>query len=122
MSRSTESSSSIATLSEEMDVLLHDYSSYMKVQHAKIPIGQFGAICLATLEFIESLAHIKISPFVKTFFKLEVRDAALTTVEESKAPGREVAYIVRTQDLFWGRPAKRAESKTTPKRSTKLKP
>lgn len=122
MSRSTESSSSIATLSEEMEVLLDDYSSYMEVQHAKIPKGQFGAICLAGVEFLESLPSIRISPLVKALFKPEIRDAALTTREgDLRAPGRELAYIVRTQEIF-GKPAKRAEAKTTPKRSTKLKP
>jgi hypothetical protein len=119
MSRSSESSSSISTLKEEMEVLLDDYSNYMKVHHAKIPTGQFGAFSLATLEFLENFTPFKISPLVKVLFKLDVRAAALTTPEMT-TPGREVAYIARTQDIF-GKPPKRAESKANAEKIHKAK-
>jgi hypothetical protein len=90
-----------AELQDEIESSLAEYASYMRLHHKKISRGRFELICSAIAEVLEALPKIKLSPLLDVAFHTERSNLALSEVE-AKAPGRELAYVLRAREEFGG--------------------
>jgi hypothetical protein len=86
----------IEEVREELADLLYDYESYMHLQHKKVNKGILQTLISAAggvFEHFPLLNFAKLTdlPFVLRQRKFDLADA------ESKAPGREIAYISQVQ-------------------------
>lgn len=91
-----------AELRDELELALADYNDYMILHHKKMSRGRFEIVCSAIVDVLEALPKIKLSPLLDVVFHSERSKLQLAEVE-MKAPGRELAYILRTREHFGNR-------------------
>ncbi|HKP75935.1 MAG TPA: hypothetical protein VJT67_10360 [Longimicrobiaceae bacterium] len=84
---------------EELAELLSNYKDHMRFLKMKTHVAQLQSIITLPLSVAESLVRFRLSDAVKALFELRFRKIALMESERS-APGREVAYILKAQDVF----------------------
>ena len=92
-------SASPGECAQELEWLLHQYEGYMRLHHMKIRKGTLETFITIGAEVAEDLVKIKWGKLPKLLFvassrKIELMDA------EMKAPGREIAYLVRAREHF----------------------
>jgi hypothetical protein len=86
-------------LSEELEYLISEYQSYMNIQKIKHRTGMLEIALTAPLETIENLLKFKWGKAAKRLFS--IRKSKIHLLEaERKAPGRELAYIVKAREIF----------------------
>ena len=90
-------------LNDEFNELLYTYKHYMNIQHKKLGLGNLETILVSTAEIIENTAKLNISKSIKTIFKLLQSNTYLME-KELTAPGRDLAYIAKTQYQFIKKP------------------
>ncbi|MEM8721448.1 MAG: hypothetical protein AAGE84_19510 [Cyanobacteria bacterium P01_G01_bin.39] len=91
-----KSNVSVVELEEELEYLLAEYESFMKLQKLKIETGAFQTILTTGGDMVENMIKLNFSKAAKSAFDLKRRKIALMELER-KAPGREVSYIVNSQ-------------------------
>ena len=88
-----------AELRDELEVSLADYGEYMALHHRKMARGRCEIVCSAIAEVLEALPKIKLSPLLDVVFHSSRTQFQLAEIE-AKAPGRELAYILRARERF----------------------
>lgn len=86
-------------LSEELNYYCAKYEEHIKVQKLKVNYGTLETLLMISAEMLEGLVRLKPSQTVKALFtfkrqQLELREA------EIKAPGRDLAYLIKVKDRF----------------------
>ena len=81
---------------EKLEWLIYEYRRHMELHKLKANVGTFETILIAGVEF---LTRFKLESAAKSLFSLKHRRIALME-NEMKAPGHEIAYIVKAQNLF----------------------
>lgn len=86
-------------LSEELNYYCSKYEEHIKVQKMKINYGILEALLMIPAEMIEGLVRLKPTQTVKALFtfkrqRLQLREA------EMKAPGRDLAYLIKVKEEF----------------------
>jgi hypothetical protein len=71
----------------------------MKVHKMKTNTETLEVIVKAPLEIIEDLVKLKFSKIPEPFFAIKKRQINLMEIELN-APGREISYIIKTQEAF----------------------
>ena len=71
----------------------------MKLHNIKYRTSKLETILTAPLELLENVLKIKWSETAKQFFCIRKSKIALLEAE-LKAPGKELAYIVRAKEVF----------------------
>jgi hypothetical protein len=86
-------------LEEELEWLLFDYQRHLNLHKLKTNWGAFETIVTVGAEFLENIARIRWGKAAKLLFTLKHRKVDLMEAE-MKAPGAEVAYIVKSRSYF----------------------
>ena len=86
-------------IEEEIKWLMNEFQNHMKVHKIKTNTETLEVIVKAPLEIIENLIKLKFSKIPEPFFALKKRQINLMEAELN-APGREMAYIIKTQETF----------------------
>ena len=84
---------------DEYETLVYEYSQYMKMHEMKINPGVLETIFVAGSEFVENIIKLNFGKIAKQFFMFKQRKIDLFE-SESKAPGREVSYVLKVQKLL----------------------
>lgn len=95
---STENLSS-SEIEDELQWLMNDFHNHMKVHKMKTNTETLEVIVKAPLEIIEDLVKLKFSKIPEPFFAIKKRQINLMEIELN-APGKEISYIVKTQEAF----------------------
>ena len=85
-------------MKEELESLLERYRKYMVLQHKKHGEGIISTVMVAATETVSNLVSLKPINALNSIFSVRSRNIALAEAELN-APGREVSYIARAQDL-----------------------
>jgi len=88
-----------AHIVDELRFLLSEYEAYMRLHQMKIHTELLESIVTGAPEVIEQLLKFQFGKLAKGLFTFRHRQLELTEAE-SKAPGREVAYIVEAKHRF----------------------
>ncbi|MEO0536155.1 MAG: hypothetical protein AAF215_20060 [Cyanobacteria bacterium P01_A01_bin.123] len=92
-----KSNITLIELEEELEYLISEYESFMRLQKLKIETGAFQTILTTGGDIVENIIKLNFSKAAKGAFDLKRRKIALMEVEK-EAPGREVSYIVNSQE------------------------
>jgi hypothetical protein len=92
-----------AEMEEELEYLLDDYRSHLRLHRLQTNTGALETIVIAVAEFLEDLANKRFSKIAKGFFSAKQRQIDLLQ-GEMNAPGREVAYIIKARGEFTAGP------------------
>jgi hypothetical protein len=84
---------------EKLDWLMHIYRQHMYIHGLKTKQGVLEVIITTTAEIAECIVTLKWSQAAKALFDIG-RGYIHVLEEEAKAPGREVAYVVKAMDTF----------------------
>lgn len=84
---------------QELEYLLDEYESHMRLHKMKITRGTFETLIVGAAEILENVAKFRLSKAAEAIFVLKNRQIALLEAEQS-APGREVAYIAQAKRRF----------------------
>jgi hypothetical protein len=92
----------LAEAVEKVEYLKEEYRSYMKASGLKSSTSVLKAVVVGAAELVENAVKFKFKELAKMPFELlSVRGELLEA--ERKAPGRELAYVVRASEQFRGR-------------------
>jgi hypothetical protein len=86
-------------IEEELELLIHQYQEHMEYHKMKVNFEIFRTIILANADFVPNLVKLKWGNIAKSLFTLKHRKIALMEAE-LKAPGREIAYILKARQVF----------------------
>ena len=84
---------------QKLEYLLDQYQQHMKLHKMKTNAGVLQTFIIATAEVLGDLVSFKWGKAAEALFSLKNRKAALLE-GELKAPGNEVAYIIKAQESF----------------------
>lgn len=86
-------------LSEELEYFCHKYEEHIKVQKMKVNRGTLETLLMIPAEMIEGVVHLKPTQAVKALFTFKRQRLALREAE-MKAPGRDLAYLIKVREEF----------------------
>ncbi len=86
-------------IEEELEWLISEFQNHMKLHKMKTNTETIEVMVKAPLELIENLIKLKLSKIPEPLFVLKKRQINLMEAELN-APGREMAYIIKTRDNF----------------------
>jgi hypothetical protein len=86
-------------IEEKLEYLIDQYHQHMKLHKLKSTTGTLGAVMTISLGLVENVIKLKLESFAKGLFALKHRKIELIE-GELKAPGNEIAYIVKTNEKF----------------------
>ncbi len=86
-------------LEEQLEFLLHEYREHMRLHRMKINTSGLETIVTAAAAVAENLCKFRFEKMAKSLFVFRHRKLDLLEAERA-APGREVAYVVESQDAF----------------------
>lgn len=95
----TSMKSSFIELQEKIDFLINEYRSHMALHKIKNQAGAFETVVQGTAEMMEAAVSGKFSKIVSPLFAAKHQQIAMLE-SEMNAPGRKLAYIIKTQDEF----------------------
>lgn len=84
---------------EKLEHLLYEYQKHLEFYRIKAKRGTLETIIVASAEFLEDIANKRFSKLGKALFTTNQKRIELLE-GELKAPGKEVAYIAKTQGTF----------------------
>lgn len=90
---------SVKEIQDELEFLIHEYQSNLKLHRMKVNSQTWQAILIAHADFIPNLVKLKWGDIAQSLFTLKHRRIALMELELT-APGNEVAYIAEAQETF----------------------
>lgn len=88
-----------AEIEDEIEWRINEFQNHMKLHKMKANAETLEVMVKAPLEIIENLIKFKLSKIPEPFFALKKRQINLMEAELN-APGREMAYIIKTRDTF----------------------
>ncbi len=88
-----------AEIEEELEWLMNEFQSHMKVHKMKTNTETLEVIVKILPETIENLIKLRFSKLPEPFFAVKKRQINLMEAELN-APGREISYIIKTQEAF----------------------
>jgi hypothetical protein len=86
-------------LAEELEHLVSEYESHMRLHRIKHQRGFLELLVTTTAQLLEDAVKLRLSNVAAKLFSLDKTEIALLEAERA-APGREVAYISRAHDSF----------------------
>src|SRR5690606_17726888 len=86
-------------IEEEIEWLINEFQTHMKFHKMKANTETLEVIVKTPLEIIENLVKLKLSKLPEPLFALKKRQITLIEAELN-APGRELAYIIKSKDAF----------------------
>lgn len=89
-------------IEEEIEWLTNEFHRHMNSHKMKSNTEPIEAIVKVSLEFIENLVKFNFSKLADPLFAIRKRRLSLMEAEMN-APGREIAYIIKTNEKFSGR-------------------
>lgn len=89
---------SVKEMEEKIEYLLLEYSNHMNIHKIEYRIGKFETLLTASLSFLENIATLKLSEASKVIFDLNRTELRLLKAE-NEAPGKEVAFINKLNDI-----------------------
>lgn len=95
---STKNLSSIE-IEDELESLINDFQEHMKLHRMKTNLETLEVMVKAPLEILENLIKLRLSKIPEPLFALKKRQINLLEAELN-APGREISYIIKTQEAF----------------------
>lgn len=95
----TRQAGNINEAEEELEALLYQYQQSLDVYEIKYSHGILETLITTTAEWLEMIAKLQIGKMAKTLFNLRRRNVDLLEAE-TKAPGREISYILGAQRTF----------------------
>ena len=84
---------------QKLEYLMNQYQRHMEVHKMKTSAGALETVVTATAELAEDLVKFKWGKIAKGLFAFKQRKVSLLE-GELKAPGAEVAFIVKTKQQF----------------------
>lgn len=103
MRKASEGATNEVELAEEIEWLLSQYRKYMKLSGVKYTASTFEATMKLAASVAQNLPLFRFQEIAKTYFSLRRSKAELLEAE-LKAPGRELAYLVRVGSRFNSQP------------------
>jgi hypothetical protein len=91
---------SAAEIEEELEWLLNEYERNINLHRIKSNTNAIEVFVKTPLELLENLLTLKFSKLADPLFAIKKRKISLLEAE-LQAPGREVAYILKTKDHFY---------------------
>ncbi len=88
-----------AEIEEEIEWLTSEFQSHMKIHKIKANTEALEIIIKTPLETIENLLKLNFSKISDPLFAIKKRQISLMEAELN-APGREMAYIIKTRETF----------------------
>lgn len=101
MHKFASAKSSVREVNDELEYLLDEYRSYMRLHRIKTQHSKLETVLTVSAEALENLVTFHLSNAVKALFSWRKEKIALLEAEQA-APGRDIAYIVMAQDRFGG--------------------
>lgn len=95
----TTESLSTVEVEEEIEWLINEFQNHMNYHKIKSNIEKLEIITKAPFEVVENLAKLQFSKIPDPLFSLKKKQLILMEAELN-APGREMAYIIKTRDAF----------------------
>jgi hypothetical protein len=86
-------------IEEEIEFLIHEFNRHMKLHKLKANTTTLETMIKAPLEILEDLVKLKFSKIPEPFFAIKKRQILLMEAEIN-APGREISYLIKTNDIF----------------------
>lgn len=86
-------------IEEELEWLTNEFQSHMKIHKLKANTETLEVMIKTPFETIENLIKLKFSKIPEPLFALKKTQINLMEAELN-APGREMAYIIKTRDTF----------------------
>lgn len=86
-------------IEQKLEYLLSQYERHMALHKMKINRGVFETLVVSTGEILENIMKFKWGTLAKSLFSIS-RTRIATLEAELKAPGNEVAYIVKANESF----------------------
>jgi hypothetical protein len=86
-------------IEEEIEWRINEFRNHMNLHKMKANTETLEVIVKAPLEIIENLIRLKFSKIPEPFFAIKKRQINLMEAELN-APGREISYIIKTQEAF----------------------
>jgi hypothetical protein len=99
ISKMSATTLSTLEIEDEFEGLINDYQAHMNLHKMKTDTVSFQALITLPLGLIENLLNLRISKLTEPFFVLRKRKLSLLEAELT-APGKELTYIIKTQDEF----------------------
>ncbi|WP_207481775.1 hypothetical protein [Arenibaculum pallidiluteum] len=99
MNKMVRDSLPLAEIEDEIDYLLHEYESHMKLHGMKCRTGVLRTLVSFPFEVAENVVKLKWKDIADIPFKVCDYEIALTEAE-MKAPGRELSYLVEAKKAF----------------------
>lgn len=97
LNKHRNSNTNIKQLNQEIESLLLDYENRMRISLKEYELTKFELIIKLPLEIIEKTLKIKWSELPDTYFKYKKAKYKLLK-EETKAPGKELAFISKIKN------------------------
>ena len=86
-------------IEQELEWSINEFQRFMNIHKIKANTETLEVLVKAPLEFIGNLVTLNFSKIIDPLFVLQKRKILLLEAEAS-APGREIAYIMKTRDAF----------------------
>jgi hypothetical protein len=86
-------------VADELQASIDSYTEYMHLHEIKTRTATAQSFCIMASEVLEHLVTLKFSAAARTLFRL--REGQIELLEaEMKAPGREIAYVLKVRERF----------------------
>ena len=98
ISEISKSNISIKEMEEKLEYLLLEYSNQMNLHKLEYHTGTIETLVTVSLSLIENISRLKLSQASKVLFDLNRTKLKLLKAE-NEAPGKEVAFINKLNQL-----------------------
>ncbi|MCT3959081.1 hypothetical protein HZQ27_08160 [Elizabethkingia anophelis] len=99
VNKASNSNLKLSELKDEYDYLYSEYMQQFKLHKIKYNNSKLEILLNSTLNFVANIATKNYVSSIKDLFQFNIKKASLLQ-EESKIPGKEIAYIFHTKDKF----------------------
>ena len=99
ISNTSKQNLSSIEIEQEIEALINDFQEHMKLHKLKANTETVEVIVNSSADIIGNLLTLKFSKVINPLFAIKKRQLSLLEAE-SNAPGREMAYIIKTKDTF----------------------
>jgi hypothetical protein len=99
ISRTSKQNLSSLEIEEEIESLIYDFQEHMKFHKMKINTETLEVLVNSSADVIGNLLTLKFSKLLDPLFAIKKRQLSLLEAEIT-APGKEMAYIIKTRDVF----------------------
>jgi hypothetical protein len=86
-------------IAAELDSLIGEYKSYLRMHQIKTGEIVFETLVTAVADVVENLAKFRYGQLARMPFRMREKRMALLEAELN-APGRDISYIVKANELF----------------------